>query len=763
MPSSPFPPSKTNMICHLLIGPPGSGKSTFAQQLAPLANYQIVSTDQIREQLYGDASIQGNWPEIEHQILQQIRSSIALNQPVIYDATNAKRAWRMSLLMQLNSDSSLTPGDDRNLESQSEPILWMAWHLKTPLETCQQRNQQRDRIVQDKVISDMFKSLKDFPPLPAEGFAAVNSIPQTDGEFDMTDIQNKIQNLDRALTNRINRTKHKQITLHQYSKLQDFDRLLHLIALIIRYPGIGYLHINDPKLLESILGKLPYFADYIDEICAVMHHQKGNFYADYNTLAFDLQWLQQNKLIGIGNNTISSDDRANLITAPHDQKNLTTPPLSKGGQGGVKNTMVLRGVKNTTLPDIKTNELAAIYNDIDVTIIEDSNLITHAYSDLEPFKRLLKIIRFIIHHPFLQNSENRSQQALIAGLTENNILSGNILDTVQKDIEKTLKPYQILPEFPLRHGYFAGTAILSQRELNQVFGILQSQAKNLEDPAALEIFQTFQERMKLSKLNSPDAYPVKAIANRCIVDTDSLPDDVMSKNLAKLEAAIIAGELLELGRFVGGGRFSGDADSFFLAWPLQIVFYNFAWYLGYECEGKKDHHLLRFERLDRLFLGQRQGKKRARPLQEQSLQKLNQLLAASAGIFLGDNASLQQQFLSLDKKERSQVEITVELWLTDDKFRFVAEGTKRFAVMKMSPPPGGKKPKELKSLFSLQPTGDAKFPHRFRVVLPKWSLNDINFEQWIIGFGGSVKVVKPPEFVEKIKNIGDRIVEVYRK
>ena len=409
-------------------------------------------------------------------------------------------------------------------------------------------------------------------------------------------------------------------------------------------------------------------------------------------------------------------------------------------------------------------DCAEVENDIDVTIIEDSNLITHAYSDLEPFKRLLKIIRFIIHHPFLPNSENRSQKALTDALKANKVLIGDFLDTLQKDIEKILKPYQILPEFPLRHGYFAGTGILSQRELNQVFGILQSQAKSLEDPAALAVFEMFKERMKLSKLNSPDAYPVRAIANRCIVDTDSISDkNALSNNLAKLEAAIIGGELLELGRFVGGGRFSGDADGFFLAWPLQIVFYNFAWYLGFECESKQDRGLLRFDRLDRLFLGQPQGKKRDRQTQEQSLRKLNQLLAASAGIFLGKTASLQQQFLSSDKKVRSGAEITVELWFSDDKFRFVAEGTKRFPVMKMSPPVGGKKPEGFKSLFSLQPTGDAKFPHRFRVVLPNWSLNDISLEQWIIGFGGSVKVVKPPELVEKIKNIGDRIVEVYRE
>ena len=718
------------LICHLLIGPPGSGKSTFAQQLASQTNYQIVSTDRIREQLYGNASIQGDWIEIEHQIIQQIQRLIALKQPVIYDATNAKRAWRMSLLMQLNSHSSLTTTE----ECTSEPILWMAWHLKTPLETCQQRNQQRDRIVPDKVIADMFKSLKNFPPLPAEGFAAVNNISQTDGEFDMTDIQNKIQKLDRACTNRINRTKHDQITLHQYSKLQDFDRLLHLIALIIRYPGIGYLHINDPKMLESILGKVSQFSDSIDEICAIMHQQKGSIYADYNKITIDLQWLQQNKLIGIGNNTISPADRTNSIIPSFVGAVPPCPP-----------------------------SLNKVENDIHITIIEDPNLITHAYSDLEPFTRLLKIIRFIIHHPFLPNSENRSQKELIVGLTEKNIISGDCLDTVQKDIEKILKPYQILPEFPLRHGYFTGTGILSHRELNQVFAILQSQAKSLEDPAALAVFEMFKERMKLSKLNSPDTYPIRAIANHCIVDTNRLSNDSMSRKLTQLETAIITGELLELNRISGGGRFSGDADGFFLVWPLQIVFYNFAWYLGFECESKQDKGLLRFERLDRLFLGRTQGKKRDRTTQEQSLQKMNQLLAAGAGIFLGKTASLQQQFLSLDKKERSQVEITVELWFSDDKFRFVAEGTKRFAVMKMSPPVGGKQPRGSKSLFSLQPTGDAKFPHRFRVVLPNWSLNDISFEQWIIGFGGSVKVVKPPELVEKIKNIGDRIVEVYRE
>lgn len=48
------------MLCHFLIGVPSSGKSTFAQLLAQTGNYQIISTDAIRQQLYGDETIQGS-------------------------------------------------------------------------------------------------------------------------------------------------------------------------------------------------------------------------------------------------------------------------------------------------------------------------------------------------------------------------------------------------------------------------------------------------------------------------------------------------------------------------------------------------------------------------------------------------------------------------------------------------------------------------------------------------------------------------------
>ncbi len=231
----------TPLICHFLIGCPGSGKSTFAALLAKEGNYRIVSTDQIREALYGDESIQGDWSAIEAQVLSQIRSAIASNQPVIYDATNAKRLWRMELLMRLNSLTPPTPPYQGEASESpvsysplnkgdkgGETVHWMAWHFTTPLETCKAWNRKRKRRVPDVVIESMYKSLQDFPVVPAEGFAAVNVVNATKG-YDIAEIQEKIQRLSRPRTNR---SKRRQVTLHRYSQLLDFDRLLHLIALV---------------------------------------------------------------------------------------------------------------------------------------------------------------------------------------------------------------------------------------------------------------------------------------------------------------------------------------------------------------------------------------------------------------------------------------------------------------------------------------------------------------------------------------------------
>lgn len=143
------------LICHFLIGPPGCGKSTLATLLTQLdPNARIVSTDKIRLSLFGDESIQGDWSLIEEKVITQIREAVQSGKPVIYDATNVKKEWRLSLLQQVKDDK----------------IQWMAWHLQTPLDVCKAWNKQRSRQVPEQVIEELFRALQENPPSQEEGF-----------------------------------------------------------------------------------------------------------------------------------------------------------------------------------------------------------------------------------------------------------------------------------------------------------------------------------------------------------------------------------------------------------------------------------------------------------------------------------------------------------------------------------------------------------------------------------------------------------------
>jgi predicted kinase len=150
------------LVNYLLIGPPGSGKSTFARQrIVHNPNLQLISTDQIRERLYGHAEIQGDWVEIESIIRAQISTAIAQGKPIIYDATNCNRADRIAFLQNF---------------TQFPHIFWVALQLQAPVSLCKQRNQQRDRQVPEHIIETMAYQLQTEPPTRAEGFRRVLKI-----------------------------------------------------------------------------------------------------------------------------------------------------------------------------------------------------------------------------------------------------------------------------------------------------------------------------------------------------------------------------------------------------------------------------------------------------------------------------------------------------------------------------------------------------------------------------------------------------------
>lgn len=160
------------ITCHILIGTPGCGKSTFAMRLAQLyPTARIVSTDQIRAELFGDESIQGNWLMIQEKVLKQMQEAMQAGQSIIYDATNAKKVWRVSLLEQIV---------DVGLKENKHKIQCIGWYLPTPLEVCQVWNKQRSRQVPDLVIEELFQALQDNPPDESEGFVEVNWVDVSD-------------------------------------------------------------------------------------------------------------------------------------------------------------------------------------------------------------------------------------------------------------------------------------------------------------------------------------------------------------------------------------------------------------------------------------------------------------------------------------------------------------------------------------------------------------------------------------------------------
>lgn len=741
-------------VCHCLMGPPGAGKATFAQQwVKKWPEHVWVSTDRIRETLYGDASIQGVWAEIEAVVLAQIADAIAHHQPVIYDATNAKRAWRLMLMQKLAA---------KNLANQER--LWMGWWLASPLAECKRRNRQRKRRVEDGVIEDMHRSLKEMPPLPAEGFAAVNKVPLQKGAvkkgavkkgsaqkkerpFDWEIIARKTHRLPQTLMQRQRR--HGQCQQHPYSSLLAFERLLHLLALLLAFPGAGSLHLSDVETLKAALGTetLPLFTNAVEEMAALLRVRCGEIYADEIAIAQNLVWLKEN----------------HMLNSPYCAEPIA---LDSG--------------------DFAAEEAAE----------ETNTLVLHRYSDKDVFRRLMSTVRFILHHPFLYEPGKGSLKTLVTTMEHQRVIAPGYMDSVRRDIGEVLKPYGLIPNAPQTQGYFAGTGILAVSELLQVFEGLSGQVHQLEDPRLLMTYERLRDRLcflhsgfhsdphldscsaalgvQAAAVQRLTVQPVRRILQQPIVDVQSLPAHTLSLaapgNAERLDGAIRRGQVLTLKRRRGTGRFGGESEVTFEVLPLQIVFYNIAWYLGYQQRGEKqgeaqpgEDGLLRFERLDRLALiGVGEKTLLTAAERAQALRRLMQLQRASYGLYLGESVVAQRAFL---RGQKEPVAVLCELWFSDRVFRFVSEGSQRFGgQQQMSPRLDGAAMTraEKETIFCLSKTGDAQFPNRMQVRVPVWVVDgDVDFRRWILGFGGQVKVIAPESLQERIKAIGADIVTVY--
>jgi predicted kinase len=139
----------------LLIGLPGSGKSTLAKQLLTECPWgQLISTDAIRGQFFGNEAFQGPWLLIWREIQRQFQQAVASGATTIYDATNAQRRHRREVIA-LAREVGFTH-------------ITGVW-VRTPLWLCLARNKKRERKVPEDVILRMYRQLRDAPPSVEEG------------------------------------------------------------------------------------------------------------------------------------------------------------------------------------------------------------------------------------------------------------------------------------------------------------------------------------------------------------------------------------------------------------------------------------------------------------------------------------------------------------------------------------------------------------------------------------------------------------------
>ena len=128
-------------IVYLLIGLQGSGKSYWANENASRLEAEVISSDEIRNELEAKGEKEIGNERVFAIFNQRLEKLLKAGRNVILDATHARRAWR---------------ADSLKIARQHGATVVGAW-FDVPLAICRQRNASRiGQLWGERAVPDAF-------------------------------------------------------------------------------------------------------------------------------------------------------------------------------------------------------------------------------------------------------------------------------------------------------------------------------------------------------------------------------------------------------------------------------------------------------------------------------------------------------------------------------------------------------------------------------------------------------------------------------
>lgn len=160
----------------MLVGLPGAGKSTFAKKYADENDLVYLSSDKIREELYGDENCQDNPSKVFEVLRLRTLDYLKKGIGVIYDATNINRKNRLHLLNNI-----------QNISYKKCIIIW------EDINKCIENDLNRNRTVGKPIIEKMANNFQ--TPYYDEGWDEIE-IKYTSYPYDEKDEIKLLDNLN---------------------------------------------------------------------------------------------------------------------------------------------------------------------------------------------------------------------------------------------------------------------------------------------------------------------------------------------------------------------------------------------------------------------------------------------------------------------------------------------------------------------------------------------------------------------------------------